>query len=117
MKDYIVYKVAPKHKQEEDGLVINGYKMQTTFWNDFSEAEIFGVDAIEHTFSRIFKYNHSNYIYLTELVMVLNWKMWEHYDNNEKFISAYQVLWRLADRYAVENLKDEELDYFYTTTD
>ena len=33
----------------------NGYELQTTFWNDFSIADRFGLSAIQDTFNRAFK--------------------------------------------------------------
>ena len=46
----------------------NGYELQTTFWNDFSIADRFGLSAIQDTFNRAFKEWKENYKYLTELV-------------------------------------------------
>ena len=97
---------------------VNGYETMTTFWQDFSIADRFGVDAIKDTYKRAFNEWKSNYKYLTELVMVLNWKIWEHYEKNNKELSkVYNDLWQEADRYAVENLKGEEASYFFRTTD
>ena len=36
----------------------NGYELQTTFWNDFSIADRFGLSAIQDTFSRIIPFGH-----------------------------------------------------------
>ena len=33
----------------------NGYNVQTTFWEDFSAADIFGLSAIQDTFNRAFE--------------------------------------------------------------
>lgn len=52
------------------------YEFKTTFWDDFSVAEKFGGKAVEETFDRAFAEWKTDYIYLTELVLVLNWKMW-----------------------------------------
>ena len=98
-------------------MYLNDYKTQTTFWQDFSIAEIFGVKAIKDTYNRAFDEWKGNYIYLTELVMVLNHKIWQHYKNNEEIARVYDELWRKADEYAYENLEGEELIYFYKTTD
>ena len=99
-------------------MYLNNYEWQTTFWKDFSIAEIFGVSAIKDTYKRAFREWKSNYIYLTELVMVLNHKMWEHHQNrHEEYAEVYDELWKKADLYACENLKGEELRYFYKTTD
>ena len=96
---------------------MTGYKPKTTFWSDFTVADHFGLAAIMDTYRRAFKEWKSNYVYLTELVMVLNWKIWEWYEKDESTAKLYDALWQKADAYACENLKDEELDYFYRTTD
>ena len=84
---------------------------------DFSIAERFGVDAVRDTFNRVFKEWKGNYEYLTELVMVLNWKPWFWSELNERFADLYFELYEKADEYAISNLKDEELDYFLRTVD
>ena len=97
---------------------ITGYKPITTFYQDFSIADNFGINAIKDTFNKAFREWKTNYKYLTELVMALNWKIWEHHENNNSDLSLiYDELWKKADSYAVNNLKGNELDYFYTTTD
>lgn len=97
----------------------NGYQMQTTFWQDFSIADCFGIGAIEDTFKRAFKEWKGNYIYLTELVIVLNHKIWQWWekDNNSPKAKLYNELWTKADEYARENLKGKELEHFYKITD
>lgn len=94
-----------------------GYTQITTFFYDFSIAENFGLKAIEDTYIREFKEWKHDYKYLTELVMVLNWKIWQWYEHNDELAQKYSELWEVADMYACNNLKGEELDYFYRTTD
>lgn len=96
---------------------MTGYKPITTFYEDFSIADRFGPAAVKDTYKRAFKHWKKDYKYLTELVMALNWKIWEHYENNKQLATIYNELWEQADRYAAENLKGEELSYFYRTTD
>ena len=96
---------------------LTGYKPMTTFYTDFSLAENFGVDAIKDTFDRAFAEWKTDYKYLTELVMVLNWKIAEHYESDMEIAKIYNNLWAQADKYACSNLKGIELDYFYRTTD
>ena len=97
---------------------INGYETMTTFWNDFTIADAFGASAIKDTFNRAFEEWKSNYKYLTELVMILNWKVWQHYEqDNTTLADLYNDLWYQADRYASKTLKGEELKYFYEVTD
>lgn len=95
----------------------NGYEMETTFWNDFSIADRFGISAVKDTFNRAFKNWKNNAVYLTELVIVLNHKIWQYYQSNEALARVYNELWEKADLYATENLKDDDLSFFYRTTD
>ena len=97
---------------------ISGYETKTTFWSDFSIADVFGINAVKDTYKRAFKVWRNDYIYLTELVMVLNWKMWQYHENgNKKYEEVYTKLWEEADYYACNNLHGDELTYFYRTTD
>lgn len=96
---------------------MTGYKPITTFYQDFSIADHFGINAIKDTFKRAFNEWKDDYKFLTELVMVLNWKIFEHYENNEQVARVYDSLWKQADEYAIENLKDEEAKYYYEITD
>lgn len=96
---------------------ITGYKPITTFYQDFSIADRFGISAIEDTFNRAFSEWKSNYKYLTELVMALNWKIWEHYEHNDLYAEKYNDLYETASIYAESNLKDDELSYYYRTID
>ena len=96
----------------------NGYVLTTTFWDDFSIADRFGVDAIKDTFKRAFKEWKGNHIYLTELVIVLNHKIWQHHRlGNLSYAMLYNDLWEKADTYACTHLKGEELSFFYQITD
>jgi hypothetical protein len=96
---------------------MTGYKPITTFWDDFSIADAFGISAVRDTFNRAFNEWKGDYKYLTELVMVLNHKIWQYYETNKPLAEVYNELWEKADGYACENLKGEELSYFYKTTD
>lgn len=101
----------------EQFMAENGYKVITTFWQDFSIADVFGADAVQDTYNRAFEEWKGNYKYLTELVMVLNHKIWQHYGKNDTLATLYNDLWLKADEYAHENLKGDELLYFYRVTD
>ena len=97
--------------------LLNGYTLTSTFWEDFSVADAFGIDAVTDTFKRAFNEWKGNYIYLTELVIVLNHKIWQHYKTNEPLATLYQGFWEIADCYACENLTGEEASFFYNITD
>lgn len=94
-----------------------GYKQITTFFQDFSIADMFGVNAIKDTYKRGLEYAKTDYKVLTEFVMVLNWKIWEHYEENEALARVYNDLWQKADAFAIDYLKGDELSYFFRTTD
>lgn len=95
---------------------MTGYHPITTFYEDFSIADKFGVNAIKDTYNRAFKEWKTDYKYLTELVMVLNWKSWEHEDNSQ-LCQLYCDLYYELHEYAHKNLKGEELSYYIRTTD
>ena len=98
---------------------LTGYKPKTTFYSDFSIAEAFGYYAILDTYKRFWKYYKEDYEWLTELVMVLNWKVWEHYKPESENILAkyYNEMYEEAKHYAETHLKDDKLEYFYRTID
>lgn len=90
----------------------------STFYADFSVADVYGPKAIRDTYARAFGEWKSDYKMLTELVMALNHKIWYwHEYADEEYTELYDGLWREADGWAVDNLKDEELAYFYQVTD
>ena len=94
-----------------------GYETMTTFWEDFSIADRFGISAIEDTYVRAFGEWRFNYRYLTELVLVLNWKIWQHHEKNDDFAKLYNELWLKTDEYANSTLQGKELEYFFRITD
>ena len=97
---------------------MTGYQPKTTFWMDFSIADKFGKGAVLDTYKRAFEGWKNDVVYLTELVMVLNWKLWEHHDaGNTVLAETYDKLWIEADEYAMDNLTGEDLSYFLNTTD
>ena len=90
----------------------------TTFWQDFTIAEMFGEEAVQDTFDRAFAEWRDNYLYLTDLVVVLNHKIWQHYNaGRERLARLYDKLWREADSYGYNHLKGKELEYFWKVLD
>ncbi len=93
-------------------------KFTTTFWEDFSIADAFGIKAIKDTYKRAFKEWKSDYRYLTDLVMVLNHKCWQHYEvGNNEYSQLYSDLFYTAQDYAYDHLEGDELKYFIKVTD
>ena len=98
-------------------LDMSGYQPKTTFWQDFSIADVFGEDAIKDTYNRAFNEWKSNVEYLTELVLILNWKIWFWHEKDEERAKLYDKLWKEADQWCMDNLKDDDLAYYLRTTD
>ena len=96
---------------------MENYEFKTTFWQDFTIADKFGTDAIKDTFKRAFKEWKKDYIYLTELVLVLNWKCWQQHQENVRYSKLYAKLYEDANDYAVQNLKGKEFDYYFEQVD
>ena len=95
----------------------NGYEMKSTFYMDFSIADQFGIGAIKNTYKRAFENWKDNYVYLTELVITLNYKIWESYGKKNDYAEIYNELWIKADEYACDNLQGEEIKFFFRITD
>lgn len=91
---------------------------KTTFDEDFDIAEAFGIGAIKGTYEEVKRQWSSNYEYFTELVLVLNWKCWDHYyAGNHDYGRLYHDLYYKARDYALTHFKGEALTYFLRETD
>lgn len=95
----------------------NGYEMKTTFWEDFTIADAFGVSAIEDTYNRAFNGWKHDYVYITELSLVLNWKMFQWYEKDDSKYQIYYNLYTKLDAWCMDNLINSELIYYIHTTD
>lgn len=98
-------------------MTVNGYETQTTFWMDFSIADRFGIRAIKDTYKRASDAWKNNAVYMTELVMVLNWKCWSWHQKNSVLCKLYSELYYKARDLAMDTLTGEDLQYFFRTTD
>ena len=96
---------------------ITGYKPITSFYTDFSIADKFGINAIVNTYNLSFNNWKYDYKYITELVLVLNWKIWRWYKVNVEYSNIYKTLWVQLDEWCVNCLKGKELEYYYKTID
>lgn len=76
-----------------------GYEPMTTFWQDFSIAERFGIESVRDTYRKVKQEWSDNYKYWTELVLVLNHKIWYWYDVNpaSPLARIHNDLWQDAD--------------------
>lgn len=92
-----------------------GYETQTTYFMDFSIAEKFGIEAIRDTYKRALL--NTDYKMMTELVMVLNHKIWFTHEKNPELAKVYDELWRDCEFRCRQTFTDKELLYFYQITD
>lgn len=94
------------------------YETKTTFWDDFAIAEKFGEKAIRDTYKSACKGWRDNTEYITELTMVLNWRLWRAYEEGDELIAkVYDELWRDSHNWCLKNLKGDDLSYYIRTTD
>lgn len=90
----------------------------STFYADFSVADVYGEKAIQDTYNRAFNEWKGDYKMLTELVAALNHKIWFWFEAGiEDYATLYDRLYKEADAYGVDNLKGEELAHFYRVLD
>lgn len=83
----------------EEFMQENGYDLITTFWEDFSIADKYGIAGVKDTYKRAFSEWKDDYKFFTELTLVLNHKIWQHYKSNRELAALYDRLWREADEY------------------
>ena len=99
---------------------LTSYERKTTFYADLSIAEWYGTESVKETYDRVMKEWIGDVEYITEFVLCLNWKCWEHYNNNNQNLSEfYRDLYRKADEYFLEHYKNDRkaIDYYYEVTD
>lgn len=96
-------------------------RVQTTFWMDFSIAEKFGIRAVKDTFSRAFNEWKYDIRYITELAMVLNYKIWDTYKQHKALAEVYDELWKQVEDYVYEDenphYTQEEISFYFNVTD
>lgn len=84
----------------------------TVFYADFSIADFYGTQAIVDTYNRSYECYNKNVKMFTELIMVLNHKLfaWQSYLINE-YVDLYANLYNNAYEYAIKSFKGEDLTY------
>lgn len=96
-----------------------GYEEKTTFWSDFSIADLFGEDGIKDTYERAKQSWQDNIEYMTELAMVLNHKSWFWNEKKPQFCKLYADLWREIDNFILEHFENDKgaIAYYLRVTD
>jgi len=93
------------------------FKFESTFWEEFSIAEDYGVDGVKEHYNLVFPQWKDNLKYLTELVLVLNIKLFLWFKVDDDLGRMYEKLWMETDQYALNTLKGDELHYYLHTLD
>lgn len=101
----------------ENTMADMGHTTHTTFFMDFSIADDFGVDAVKDTYKRAMNDWKNDYIFITELYIVLNHKIWQWYEKDNDLAKLYDELWRDCGSYVDDNFTKKQLEYFYKITD
>ena len=96
----------------------NGKKRNTTFYSDFTIAELCdSINGVKDTYKRAIASWKDDVEYMAELVVVLNHKIWEHYEKNELLTRGYDSLWRKAHEYCQNHFKGKDLSFYYNYID
>ena len=93
------------------------FKFESTFWEEFSIAEDHGAEGIREHWKLVFGQWKGNIKFLTELVLVLNIKMFIWFKVDDDLGLTYEELWMQSDAYALETLKGDDLHYYLHTLD
>lgn len=112
-----------------------GYTPITTFWQDFSIADRFGMDAVLNTYCNATREWHHDVKYMTELALVLNHKGWAYYNASieaggsgeaaaairaealKTLSGLYFSMFRAVDDYCRDNFEGEDAEYYWRHTD
>ena len=93
------------------------YKFESTFWEEFSIAEDYGAEGVKEHYDLVFEQWKDNLKFLTELVLVLNIKIFIWYGVDDSIGKMYDQRWKETDGYALETLKGDDLHYYLSTLD
>lgn len=93
------------------------FKFESSFWEEFSIAEDHGGDAVREHYDLVFPQWKGNLKYLTELVLVLNIKLFIWFKVDDDLGKLYEELWMKTDQYALNTLSGDDLHYYLHTLD
>ena len=108
----------PKVETMLDSESMCGYTQRTTFWDDFTLAEKLGLPAIKDTYKNAFTSWKTDVVFITELVLVLNWKMLYMDERHMTEKSArYYKCWVELSNWCERHLEAGAYEYFLNVTD
>lgn len=95
-------------------------KLKTNMWHEFTVAELKGIKGVQEHFKKVFDElkKAKDVEKLTELVLVTNWKCWDHYDMfHTKMSEAYSTLYYKAHNWCCSHFKGQDMDYYFNMVD
>lgn len=103
---------------------ITGYKILTDYWEQFTKVELeaetqdAAIKAAKKLYKELLPAAKKDYKKLTELVMVLNHKCWDHSELDQNLIGIwYSDEYLKLHDWALDHLKGDEFSYYYQTVD
>ena len=113
-----MYGTSDKEKFQCAYLEWEAKRPDTTFYADFSVADVYGEKAIQDTYNNCLNGWKDNVKYFTEFVGALNHKLWFwHSKQVEEYAKLYDKLWKEADAYGSEHFKDEDAKHYFYVLD
>ena len=113
-----MYGTSDKEKFECSYPEYQAKRPESTFYADFSVADVYGESAINDTFKRSYTGWRHDAKMFTELVAALNHKIWFwHEAGVEEYARLYDKLWKEADAYGCGTFKGEDATYFFSVLD
>ena len=97
---------------------VESERPSSIFYADFSVAEHYGTNGISDTYRRAFDSWKNNVKMFTELVAVLNHKLWFWYEAGvEEYAKLYDKLWKEADEYGNDHFKGDDAKHYFLVLD
>ena len=111
--EYVLGVVARMEKAFENFLRDCGKERKTTFFADLTIAELMGGSkAVKETYNRVIRAGGSDVEYMSEFVICLNQKIWQHHKNDRNLALVYNDLWMACDDYCYKHFKGKDLEYY-----
>lgn len=95
-------------------------KLKFDLWHKFTVAECKGTKGVKEYFKKVFEElkEKKDVERLTELVLVTNWKSWDHYDMfHTQMSEVYSQLYYRAHGWCCSHFKGQDMDYYFGMTD
>ena len=100
---------------------LNEWRIDTTFWDEFTAAEVIGREKVESLFDELFEKWKSDAKHLVELCLVTNHKSWQHHGTGNNGYSKYyaECYYKCYDRAFDDDsrLSKEDRTMFYNVID